>query len=191
MKNFLRHFSNTVKGGLFFLFPLVLTLLFLEKGIKIFTPIANAIGEKLGIESMLFNVPYMISFSLLLLLCFGAGFLASFGLGKWLVNWIENNILVLFPGYQLLKNTMQESAGLDSEIVFPVVLVPIDGWMLAYVVDELETGEIVTFIPSAPSSMQGNVVIFDKEKVKETTLQPADVKKIMRALGVNSASYFK
>lgn len=191
MKNSLRLFSNTVKGGLFFLFPLVLTLLFLEKGIKIFTPVANAIGEKLGIESSLFNVPYLIAFGLLLLLCFGAGFVASFGLGKWLVSWIENNVLVLFPGYQLLKNTMQQSAGLDAAVNFPVVLVPIDGWMLAYVVDELESGELVTFVPAAPGAMEGNVVIFEKEKVKYTTLQSAEVKQIMRSLGVNSASHFK
>jgi uncharacterized membrane protein len=119
--------------------------------------------------------------------CFLAGTVAKLGAGKWLVNWIEEHVLTLFPGYQLMKNTMQSTAGLESDKDFPVVLVPIDGWMIAFQVDTLATGEVVVFVPSAPSTWEGNVVVFEKDQVKACTLTQKDATQIMRRLGVGSA----
>lgn len=107
------------------------------------------------------------------------------------MSWIENNVLVLFPGYKLIKTTFEPRAGIQENHDFPVVLVPIDGWMLAYIVEELEDNQVVVFVPSAPDSWSGNLVIFDREKVKHTKLTKANVSKMSRTLGVGSREILK
>ncbi|MFC5623678.1 DUF502 domain-containing protein [Algoriphagus winogradskyi] len=179
--------SNTIKGGIFFLFPIVLILIFFEKIVHILQPLATKISAALGLASSDFDFPYLIAILIILVFCFLAGTVAKLGAGKWLVNWIEEHVLTLFPGYQLMKNTMQSTAGLESDKDFPVVLVPIDGWMIAFQVDTLATGEVVVFVPSAPSNWEGNVVVFEKDQVKACTLTQKDATQIMRRLGVGSA----
>ncbi|MEN2283072.1 DUF502 domain-containing protein [Algoriphagus sp. SE2] len=188
MKKVLGIISQTVKGGIFFLIPIILAIILLEKALMILKPITTFLSKKFGDEIWLFDTPYFLAILVLIIFCFLAGYIANQGLGKKMVLWIEKNILTLFPGYQLMKNTFENTAGIDTEISFPVVLVPIDGWMLAFLVDELESGKQVVFVPSAPNTWEGNVIIFEKEKIKSTNLSQADVQKIMRQLGLNSKS---
>lgn len=186
MKSALSFVSNTIKGGIFFLFPIVLVILFLEKIIHILRPIATSLSKSLGLESPSFDVPYFLALLIILIFCFIAGWVAKLGAGKWLVNWIENHILLLFPGYQLMKSTMQTNVGLDSVKEYPVVLVPIDGRMIAFHVDTLENGEIVVFVPSAPNVWEGNVILFDKNKVRTSHLTQKQAVKLIKRLGVGT-----
>ncbi|SFT48237.1 Uncharacterized membrane protein [Algoriphagus locisalis] len=182
--------SNTIKGGIFFLFPIVIILLFFEKIIHILQPLATKISAGIGLENSAWDFPYIIAIIIILLFCFLAGTVAKLGAGKWMVGWIEDHILTLFPGYQLMKNTLQANAGLESDKEFPVVFVPIDGWMIAFHVDTLANGNIVVFVPSAPSTWEGNVVVFEKDKVKASNLSQKDATQLMRRLGVGAAEIF-
>jgi uncharacterized membrane protein len=187
MRPFLSIISNTIKGGIFFLFPIVLIIIFFEKIIHILKPFAGKVSSSLGLEISLFDVPYFISIIIILLLCFIGGTIAKLGAGKWMVAWIEDHILTLFPGYQLMKNTLQSNVGLKSDKDFPVVLVPIDGWMIAFHVDTLSTGQLVVFVPSAPNTWEGNVVVFEKEQIKTCNLSQKEAMQIIRRLGVGSS----
>ncbi|MEP0711740.1 MAG: hypothetical protein ABJ333_00550 [Algoriphagus sp.] len=187
MKTIFSIISNTIKGGIFLLFPLVLILIFLEKIIHILNPVATKISASLNLESSVFDVPYLIAICIILIFCFIAGVIAKLGAGKFMLEWIEDHVLSLFPGYQLMKNTLQDSAGLKSDKEFPVVMVPIDGWMIGFKVDTLPNSDIVVFVPSAPNTWEGNVVIFEKDKVKESNLTQKDATLIMRRLGVGSS----
>ena len=187
MKPFLSIISNTIKGGIFFLFPIVLLIIFFEKIIHLLNPIATKISAGLGLAGSSFNFSYTIAIIIILLFCFIGGTIAKLGAGKWMILWVENHILTLFPGYQLMKNTLQSNVGLQSDMEFPVVLVPIDGWMIAFHVDTLANGDMVVFVPSAPSTWEGNVVVFEKEKVKASGLTQKDATQILRRLGVDSA----
>jgi uncharacterized membrane protein len=191
MKNSFNILNQLIKGGIFFLFPLVLLILFFEKAILLIKPIATLIGEKLSLENTFFYTPYLFTIFILLLICILAGFIASKGLGSKMILWIEEHLLSLFPGYKLMKNTLENTAGLNSENNYPVVLAPIDGWVLGFQVDELESGEVVIFIPSAPNTWEGNVIIFKKEEIRQTSIEQKDVNKLLRQLGVNSKEILK
>jgi len=191
MKQIFQIISSTIKGGIFFLIPILVVVLLGQKAISILNPIANGITNKLGLdEGRLFDANYLISILMIFLFCFIAGWISKIGFGQLMINWIENNVLVLFPGYQLMKTTMANQVGFDSEAQFPVVLVPIDGLMFGFQMDTLPDGKLVIFVPGAPNVMEGNVVIFEKDKVQATSISVAEVKKIMRQLGANSASHF-
>jgi len=189
MKTLLSLVSKTVKGGIFFLLPIVIIIFLLGKVVKTVTPVAETLQEKVPGD-----FPFLaltLSLLILLLICYLAGWLAGKGLGKAVVDWLENNLLILFPGYQLMKSTMETKVGSVSDREFPVVLVPGDGWVFGFLVEELPNKEVVVFLPSAPSVWEGSLVILEKSQLRETRLKQADVLTLMKKLGVGTAELLR
>jgi uncharacterized membrane protein len=189
MKPFLRIISKTVKGGVFFLLPIVIIVLLLGKALTTVRPVAETLQEKVSLEFPFLAL--IISILILLFICFLAGWVAGKGMGKALINWLESNLLDLFPGYQLMKSTMETKVGNVSEKEFPVVLVPGDGWMIGFQVEVLPNDEVVVFIPSAPNVWEGSLAIFEKSQLRETKLKQADVMALMKKLGVGTAELLR
>ncbi len=189
MKSILNVIGKTVKGGIFFLLPIVIIVLLFGKALSIVKPVAENLQEKVPLQFPFLAL--IISLLILLSLCFLAGWVAGKGMGKAMVNWLENNLLDLFPGYQLMKSTMETKVGNISEKEFPVVLVPGDGWVFGFLVEELPTKEVVVFLPSAPSVWEGSLVIIEKSQLRETQLKQADVLSLMKKLGVGTADLLK
>lgn len=188
MKNFL---FQTLKGGIFFMLPMVLILLLFGKLFEILKPLSIKIGQIFQIENSFLDAPYYLTILLILILCFLAGNIAKLGVAKRVIIWVENNVLTLFPGYQLIKSTYESKLGLEQSENFPVVLVPIDGWMFAFLVEDLDESHSLVFVPSSPESWSGNIVIFEKAKMKKTSLQKSDLIKINRQLGIESKQILK
>lgn len=189
MKALFSVFVQTLKGGIFFLLPLVAVIVLLIKAVELILPFAHLIDAKLP-----FQLPFSamgLSILLLVLICFGGGWLAKRGIGKRSILFLEENLLVLFPGYQLMKNAYESKVGLDPEKNYPVVLVPIDGWMIAFLVEEINDHDVLVFVPSAPSSWEGNLVIFEKSQIKPSQLKAGDIIAIMKKLGVGSRGLFE
>ncbi|MHA7128759.1 DUF502 domain-containing protein [Algoriphagus namhaensis] len=191
MKKLLEIGMATLKGGLFFLVPIVLLIVLFEKALKLLAPLVNALQNTLGLDAWLFASPYAMSIVVLVLICFIAGWIAKMGPGQRLVNWIETHILTLFPGYRLMKTTFESKVGIASEQDFPVVLVPIDGLMFGFHVDTLDSGDFVVFVPGAPTTWEGNVIIFPPDKVTKTNYKKDAIIKIMRQLGHNTSGIIK
>lgn len=189
MKPFFSFINKTVKGGIFFLLPIVILFLLLGKALSMVRPLGEALHEKIPLEFPFFAL--ILSVLILLAFCFLAGWAAGKGVGKAAVLWLESNLLDLLPGYQLMKSTMETKVGIGAEKEFPVVLVPIDGWMIGFQVEELPNDEVVVFIPSAPNNWEGNLVIFEKSQLRKTKLKQSDVLELMKKLGVGTANLFK
>jgi len=191
MKHFLNIISALIKGGIFFLLPIILLIVLLERAIHLIQPLSHQIQSFLGIENNRFFTPFLVSLLLVLFICLIAGYIAQRGLGKRMIEWIEDHILVLFPGYKLMKTTFEQRAGIAQNHNFPVVLVPIDGWMMAFLVEELEDEKVLVFVPGSPETWSGNLIIFDKTKIKKTDLTQHEVHKIGRSLGISSFETLK
>ncbi|HSF54405.1 MAG TPA: DUF502 domain-containing protein, partial [Algoriphagus sp.] len=181
--------SQTVKGGIFFLLPIVIIVLLFAKALSTVKPVAETIREQVHLEFPFLAL--IISLMILLLICYLAGWVAGKGMGKAMINWLENNLLDLFPGYQLMKSTMETKVGNISEKEFPVVLVPGDGWQIGFQVEVLPNEEVVVFIPSAPNVWEGSLAIFEKAQLRATKLKQADVMALMKKLGVGTAELLK
>lgn len=96
MKKVIDMVSTTIKGGVFFLLPLVLIIVLFEKVLKLIQPLSGAVQELLDPSRKFYNFPFIFSIIALLLVCFLAGWAAKLGAGQKLVGWIENNLLSLF-----------------------------------------------------------------------------------------------
>lgn len=191
MKHFLNIISALIKGGIFFLIPIILLIVLFERAIELIQPLSSHVESIFGLEENRIITPFIISVTLVLLICLIAGYIAQRGMGKRMIEWIEDHILVLFPGYKLMKTTFEQRAGIAQNHNFPVVLVPIDGWMMAFLVEELEDEKVMVFVPGSPETWSGNLIIFDKSKIKKTDLTQHEVHKIGRSLGISSFETLK
>ena len=181
--------NKTIKEGIFFLVPMLLVYLLIAKLYSLLTPLAENISRKLFNYHFLGIKPvYIIAILLILIVCFLIGLLALTSLGKIMLKSVEDNLLVILPGYKLIKSTSQSIVGLEDSANFPVVLAPIDGWMIAFVVEKLETGESVVFVPGSPNPWSGNVIIFTDDQLRPTSLKQKDAIRILRQTGMSFKS---
>jgi uncharacterized membrane protein len=71
-----------------------------------------------------------------------------------------------------------------------VVLVPTDGWVLAFQVEELTNNEVLVFIPASPNPYEGNLNIFQKSEIRNTNLLPKDAYTILKKTGTGTRGIF-
>lgn len=177
--------SKTIKGGFFFILPFVLILILLEKALRIVAPLARSISRIVDPNDQTkFDLAYTIAVILLVAFCFVCGLIANSAYGKAVIRWIEKNILSMFPGYEMMKNMMQAAAGLDPDKNYPVVFAPIDGWMIAFLIDTLPDGMGVVFVPGSPSPWSGDVMMFPITDLKTTTMSQKEALTILRHTGI-------
>ena len=185
MKSISDFVIKTVKGGIFFILPLVLVYILLGKAMHIVKPVAHFISSFLdrsgkGGDFLITAVSILI----VVILCFFFGLLSASKLGKSLVQWIEENILMLFPGYSFLKSSMQSTMGVEDVKNLPVKLAPADGWVFCFVMAELPNNELAVYIPGAPDPSSGSVSIYAKEELRDVQLTQKEVLQIIRQNGV-------
>jgi uncharacterized membrane protein len=161
----------------------VLALLF-GKVTNFLKPTAQAISAIIDREGRItFDLSYLIALLLVLVICFLLGLMAVSGIGKSFTRWIEEHILNPVPGYRLMKNASQAAAGLDTEQQFPVVLVPVDGWMIGLQINTLPNNEVVVFVPGSPNPWSGNVIIFNASDIRQTSLTQKEALSFLRQTG--------
>jgi uncharacterized membrane protein len=182
MMNFL---SKTIKGGLFFLVPVTLIVILIGKVILLLRPMGSSLSHVFDKEDKLtFDLAYITTITMLVLICFLSGLLAASRMGKSFAGWIENNVMVLFPGYQYMKNMAQSATGLESGQNYPVVLVLADGWMIGFLMDVLPDNTAVVFVPGSPNPWSGDVKMFDRSEIKETSLTQKEALSFLRRTGL-------
>lgn len=185
MKAIPNFLSKTIKGGLFFLVPVTLIVILVGKVLLLLRPLGKYLSGIFDKEDQfVFDLAYTTSIILLIFVCFLSGLIASSALGKRFVHWLEDNIMILFPGYQYMKTMAQSATGFESGKTYPVVLVLVDGWMIAFLMDELPDNTAVVFVPGSPNPWSGDVMMFDKSEIKETSLTQKEALQFLRRTGL-------
>lgn len=191
MKKKRSFFINTLKAGIFFAMPIIVSLFIILKIIHLLTPFSHYVKSKIDPHGLIAFPLIIFSVLIILILFFIAGMIDAWfkGNAKFIV-WIEENVLVLLPGYQLIKSTAMQSVGLELSNDIKVVIVPTDGWSLGLLMEELMNDEVLVYIPGAPNPNEGNLNIFKKSEVKSSNLTPKDVYAILKKTGIGTRSYF-
>ncbi|WP_229683350.1 DUF502 domain-containing protein [Echinicola rosea] len=188
MMNFI---NKTLKGGVFFLIPLILSYVLLGKVVNIIHPLAFKISQSLHEDQeKILDFSYVMAIILVIFLCFILGLVASSSVGVSFVTWIENNILTMFPAYRLMKSTFQSAAGIRENKDLPVVLVPMDGLVLGFLVDELPEGDKLVFVPGSPDPWSGNLIIYKASQVKPTSMTQPEALRILKQTGIGETDKF-
>ena len=183
--------NNTIKAGIFFIIPFAVVIILLFKVMGLLSPISKFIESVADPDGVIPHFSNIVTILLLIFIFFLGGILEKrFAGSAKIASWLEDHILSMIPGYELIKNSTKQNIGLEVAMSLKVVLVPADGWVLAFQVEELANDETLVFIPASPNPYEGSLNIFRKSEIRSTTLSPKDAYGILRRTGIGTRSLF-
>ncbi len=193
MKEFIRILRVTVVGGALFLAPFIVLIIILGKAVQLLRVVTVPVAESIPYESMIgLETPRIIAFVLLVVGCFLAGLFAQTRTAKQMVGWLEATLLSNLPGYSFMKNLGEEAAGTKQEGKHDAVIVKFDdAWQIGFLVERIEGGKVVVFIPDVPNPWTGGSFIFEEERVQPLNLPSIDAVKSLRKLGEGTGKLIK
>lgn len=177
-------FKSTLLGGALFLVPVVVLGYVLFTALGYMRRVADPIVAFLpwsGPGAVI--VADILALLGLVLICFGAGYLARVGMAKWFVDHMEQNFLMRLPGYAMFRgfaNSVDE-----NQQNKPVVLVQFDDQaQLAVEVERLEASQrSVVYIPGSPEFNGGSLAVVELNRIKPTKMTLIELRQVMRGYG--------
>jgi uncharacterized membrane protein len=169
--NPIRFLSTTAIGGLLFLLPMIVVGALIGQVVPIVLTIAEFLGEILpGFVKTPSGIALLIvmSFALLLLLCFVAGILARWSYSKKFSEIFEKNLLLLFPRYAILRDQMAGSiGGTQARPRMKPVVVRFDDCMrIGFETERSEQTQLVAvYLPGSPDPWSGKVALVMNDRV--------------------------
>lgn len=194
MNRALNFLKTTILGGLFFIVPLVLLILLVKHAVSIAIKVLEPIVKLLPVEKIAgVAVEYLFSVLLLIIICFLAGLALRLGPGRKINEFAERMILRKIPGFGLIKRVINEMSDIDSrKSDFQVALAQIeDAWMLSFIVEQLDNGLLVVFVPSAPTPAAGSVYYLTEARVKRLDVPLSTAMQCIVRLGSGSKELLK
>ena len=150
---------------------------------RLLVPVAHLLpaGHVLGVAA--------IEIAAIVVLLLGLAVLGVFArstLGRSIGDAIEKVVLSKFPGYQVVKSVATGFSDSRDETVLRAALVSFDdNAVLGLIVEEPAAGDKYTvFVPGAPGSGAGNVMLVARERVQVLDVPASRVAKAMKQRGV-------
>jgi len=163
MKHLREFIVSSLAGGLLIIVPIYLSILLLLKAMQavggVVKPVAKLLPEWFPAEQLL-------SFLLVLLVCFLIGAGARTRRGQQIRERIEKSLFERIPGYALFRSLTQQLAGTPEANVWKPALAEIEEALVpAFIIEEFEDGRFTVFVPSAPTPVSGSIYILTPERV--------------------------
>jgi uncharacterized membrane protein len=193
MKNNFNFIKDMIIGGILFFIPLIILIVVLQKALQIASVLVGPIIKLLDVTNIFgVGAEIIISIVIILFVLYLAGRISKTMTAKKAVTKLEQNLLSIIPGYDLLKKTGESFAGFESENSLPIVLARIeDAWQLAFLIEEIEGENFAVYIPGIPSPLSGSLYFLEKNRIKKTNIPMKDAMKCMRGLGKGSNDLVK
>lgn len=193
MKTFLK---TTILGGVLFLLPVAVILILLGHALGLATKAATPISHYLGLDRFGewsgIGAVTLIAVVVLVFVSFMAGILARTERGRRASRWFENSVFGNLPQYQLFKNMGEGLAQVEGASGAKPVLVSIDdGWQIGYLLEPLEQGWVVVFLPQAPTPMSGNVMYFPSDRIRPLDITMVQAMAVVKRIGVGSSQLLR
>ncbi len=184
MKKF---FLTVVNGYLGLLFPLIVSIILLEKFHKMIYPAVLFIENKLHITRMVGVLGVvLISAALMILLGYLCGLLIKSSFVKKSINKLEDNVLSKIPMYNLVKQIFSTEVGIKNGNNFlPALLIDGNSYSLCYVTNESQS--FYTVYVSEGGLSGGEIRIVPKNTIKLLNIGLAEFTRLIKQYGINSA----
>lgn len=165
MGSLIKFLKTTLLGGILVLLPLagcVYVLAVVVKAVvEAVKPVASMLPKELGGQA----VADLLVVGILVTICFLLGLLVPTTIGKAVGKWLENTLLRLLPGYQIVRRLTQQLGGRSDDSLGAPVLVQFAGSrQFGFLVEE-RADEAVVFIPMVPTPSLGTVHIVRRDAV--------------------------
>jgi uncharacterized membrane protein len=150
---------------------------------KLLGPVAHLLpeGHLFGIAAV-----EIAAILVLLLALVALGVFARSALGRRIGETLDKVVLSKVPGYQIIKAIASDVAGAEDESGLRPALVSFDdNTVLGFIVEKSAAGDQLTiFIPGAPSSGAGSVVLMPRERVQVLDVPTSGATKTMKQRGI-------
>ena len=181
----LRFLKTTILGGILFLVPIIIFIVFVDKALQIITKLAAPLAGHLNIGSVRGTVVVeLLTIGILVMICFIAGLAAKTTGAKKFSQFLEINILEKIPAYALLKTKTQSVLNPEDIDNLTVVTARFDdSWQMAFEIERLKNGSVVIFLPGSPDPWSGSVCVVTDDRITPLDLTIKSATKIMKKLG--------
>jgi uncharacterized membrane protein len=161
-------FKDTLVGGLVFWIPLFAVILILKKFYTALTGPVSKFAGLLGIDAGAVATPILVSVFLLVIF-FLSGLILRIGFLRRSRNWIDTQLCIYIPGYDFYKRNL--ITRIDPEAApegRTAVLLTVDSVSRpGYIVETLDDGRLVVFVPTKPDAPDGSIIIVPPDKVQK------------------------
>jgi uncharacterized membrane protein len=194
MKKIIHILRTTVFGGVLFLVvPLIVLVIILGKALEIARGVMTPLAELLPFKSFIgLDTPWLMGVIFLVVVCFLAGLFAKTKTARKLLHLLETNLLSYIPGYSFIKNLGEEAAaGAPTENYQSILVRFDDAWQLGFLVERVEGGRAVVFIPDSPNPLAGGVFVMDMERITLLDEASTAAYKSLQKLGAGTGDLIK
>ncbi len=169
MNQILGYFKTTVIGGFFVILPVALVIFLLMELVGVVLLLTSPVTELLPVETLGgIELATLIAIILILAICFITGLIMRTQIGIRSREFAERIGLNRLPGYTLVKSLTQSFAGAKDGSIISVAIATIrDGDVLAFIVEEHDSGDYTVFVPTAPTPTIGTIYFLNQQKVRK------------------------
>ena len=184
MRKFWKYCWDALLAGVLVILPIYLTALLFLKAMK---TVAGLVRPLARLLPDWFPAHHVLSFLLVVIVCFLVGTAARTSMGQATRNKVENSVLHKIPGYTLFRSMTKQFAGDSGETSWKAALVEIeDALVPALIIEELDDGSFTVFVPSVPTPMAGAVYILAAHRVHPLDVPFTQVIKVISHWGSGS-----
>lgn len=186
--------KTTAIGGLIFLLPLIVVGALIGQVAPIVMAVANVLYEYIPLKTPAgISLLIAISIGIVLLMCFAAGLIARWSIGRSLSHFVEKNLILLFPRYAIYREQLKGSIGGDHNKpeMIPVLVSIDDVTRIAFEVERTDGPLIPLYLPGSPDPWSGFVVFMTPDRVKPLEIPFSEALGICERMGRESLHFLE
>lgn len=184
--------ERILKGIVLFLLPIMLLFIILEKAIGLIKKIIHPLKVHLP-EAGFFGIGMVsiLSVVILFVVSYLLGFLVERRKKRSFILMLEEKILLLIPGYAMLKSRASEAFGVPDENWKSIIIGDKEEWKFGIEIERIENGYSVVFIPEPPDGKAGELKVVHTSKIKEIDIPVSKITNFIRKYGEGSNELIK
>ena len=169
MKRFFANIRKVAVAGFLFLLPVYVVLVIATKAWASLSSVGTSLARMFGLQSMLgVGGSTALSGVLLILIWIACGLLVRFSFVDAINKGIERLLITYIPGYSTYKAMAEDKLHQRTgTLPYASVLVRGDlGWQPAFLIEQDVDGRCVLFVPRAPDTSAGTVLLTTKDQLQ-------------------------
>ncbi len=182
--------KTTAIGGLIFLLPVIVIGALVGQVVPIVMTVSEVLSEYIPLKTPSgIAILIALSVGIVLLMCFAAGLIARWSIGKKLSKFVENNLILLFPRYAIYREQLKGSIGGDQNkpVMIPVIVHFDDYSRIAFEVERIEGPRVSLYMPGSPDTWSGYVIFMSPDRVERLEIPFSEALGICERMGRESS----
>lgn len=183
---------TSLLGGIMVILPVAILLVVFGWVFQLTTdmiqPLTDLIVANSDLKEILADA---IVLAVILAVCFLVGLAVRTRLGKFIFHTIEDRILKVAPGYNLIKETVLQILGSQKSPFSSVALSQVfgsDTLVTSFVTDEHPDGSFTVFVPTGPNPTSGYIFHLPASKVHKVDVPVESAMRSVISCGAGSTS---